>query len=223
MPTIYLYSLDSKETIAATEGWFASGEPAFSADGKFLFFVSNRTFNPTYGQTEFNYSYSDMAKIYLLTLSKETKSPFEPKSDEVKIKEEAKEPAESSNGNSDKKAKPEPVVVKVDADGLPQRIAEFPVPGASYRHLVSVGNKLHYMIRKSEERSKLAVFDLDARKHTELGEADGYEISADDKKILIGRNSSYFIVDLPSAKLSLSQSLNLSNMKFRVNRTEEWT
>jgi tricorn protease len=222
MPTIYLYSIESKETIAATKGWFASGEPAFSADGKFLFFVSNRTFNPTYGQTEFNYSYSDMAKIYLLTLSKETKSPFEPKSDEVKIKEEAKKPAESSGENSDKNAKPEPVAVKVDADGLSQRIAAFPVPGASYRHLVSVGDKLYYMVRKSEERSKLAMFDLDAQKQTELGEADGYEISADSKKMLVGQNNSYFIIDLPAAKLSLSQSLDLSDMKFLVNRTEEW-
>ncbi len=50
-------------------------QPAFSADGKLLFFVSARTFNPTYGQTEFQHVYSDMSKIYLVALAKDTKSP----------------------------------------------------------------------------------------------------------------------------------------------------
>jgi len=35
-----------------------------------------------------------MSKIYLITLAKETRSPFEPKSDEVKIKDSEKEPKE---------------------------------------------------------------------------------------------------------------------------------
>lgn len=224
MQTIYLYSLASKETITATDGWFDSSDPAFSTDGKYLFFVSDRTFRPLYGQTEFNYFYYDMSKIYLLALTRETKSPFEPKSDEVKIKESAKEPAKEESAGAEKKpdAQPKPVVVKVDADGIQARIAEFPVAGASYRHLVSVGNKLYYQVRKGEDKRKLAVFDLEKQKETELIEADGYEISADNKKILISQGGSYSIVDLPAAKPDLSEKLNLSDMKLNVDRTAEW-
>ncbi len=224
MPTVYIYSLESEETAAATDGWFASGEPAFSADGKYLFFVSNRTFNPAYGQTEFNYSYSDMAKIYLLTLEKETKSPFEPKSDEVKIKGEDEESEKDEDTDEEKKpdAQPKPVTVKVDTDGLQDRIAEFPVDGASYRHLVSVGDKLYYQKSKAGDKSKLIMFDLEKQKETDLGEVDGYEISADSKKMLIGQSNSYSIVDLPSTKPDLSERLNLSDMRFNVNRDAEW-
>ena len=50
--------------------------------------MSARSFNPTYGQTEFQHIYSDMSKIYFVTLAKDTKSPLAPRSDEVKIKEE---------------------------------------------------------------------------------------------------------------------------------------
>ena len=155
MQTIYLYSCEKKETFAVTDGWFDSGGPAFSADGKYLFFISDRTFNPTYGQTEFNYSYSNMSKIYLVTLAKETKSPFEPKSDEVKIKEAAKEPAKDANAGPEKKpdAQPKPVAVRVDPDGLQSRIAEFPVAAAAYDHLVSVGSKLYYQRRKGDEKA----------------------------------------------------------------------
>jgi tricorn protease len=86
MGRIFLYSLESKQSVAATDGWFAAANPVFSADGKYLLFVSARTFNPTYGQTEFQHIYSDMSKVYLLTLAKETKSPLAPRSDEVSIK-----------------------------------------------------------------------------------------------------------------------------------------
>jgi tricorn protease len=226
MQTIYLYSLTGKETIAATDGWFDSSAPSFSADGKYLFLISDRTFNPTYGQTEFNYSYSNMSKIYLLALAKETKSPFEPKSDEVKIKEDEKEPAkeEGKGAGGEKKPdeKPKPAAVKVDADGLQARIAEFPVEGAAYRQLVSVGSKLYYGVRKGGEKGKLALFDLEKQKETELIEADGFEISADLKKMLIGQSGSYAIVDLPSGRPDLSERLNLSDMKFNVDRTAEW-
>ena len=47
-----------------TDQWFNSGSPAFSSDGKYLFLVSARDFNPTNGQTEFNHIYQDMARIY---------------------------------------------------------------------------------------------------------------------------------------------------------------
>jgi tricorn protease len=225
MKTIYLYSLARQQTIAATDGWFDSGEPAFSADGKYLFFISDRTFNPTYSQLEFDYSYRDMAKIYLLPLAKETKSPFEPKSDEVKTKEDEKAPAKDEKGGAEKKPETQPksVAVNVDADGLLERIAEFPVAGAAYNHLISAGNRLYYQARKAGERWKLAVYDFEKRKEMVLGDADGFEISADTKKILISRSGAYFIVDLPvTIAPDLSERLNLSDLKFNVDRAAEW-
>ncbi|MGZ5425441.1 MAG: hypothetical protein ACXWH4_12855, partial [Candidatus Aminicenantales bacterium] len=48
---IYLYSLDSKKAVPVTDTWYNSGGPAFSRDGKYLFFVSDRDFNPIYSST----------------------------------------------------------------------------------------------------------------------------------------------------------------------------
>ncbi|MBN1569831.1 MAG: PD40 domain-containing protein [Acidobacteria bacterium] len=223
MQTIYLYSCEKKETYAVTDGWFDSGGPAFSEDGKYLFFISDRTFNPNYGQTEFNYSYSNMSKIYLVTLAKATKSPFEPKSDEVKIREAAKEPAKDAGSAPEKKpeAQPKPAPIVVDPDRLQSRIAELPVAAAAYNHLVSVGSRLYYMRRRGAE-SKLVLFDLDKQKETELGDAEGYEISADNKKMLVGQGGSYSIVDLPIGKMDLSERLNLADLKFNLDREAEW-
>ena len=223
MQTIYLYSCEKKETYAVTDGWFDSGGPAFSEDGKYLFFISDRTFTPFYGQTEFNYSYSNMSKLYLVTLAKATRSPFEPKSDEVRIKEAEKEQAKDANASPEKKPEtpPRSVAVAVDPEGIVSRIAEFPVAAAAYDHPVSVGNRLYYQRRRGDER-KIVMFDLEKQKDTELGDADGYEISADNKKMLVGQGGSYAIIDLPMGRLDLSERLNMSDLKFNLDREAEW-
>jgi len=128
MTTIHLFSLEDKKSIDVTDGWFDSSAPVFSSDGKYLFFVSNRSFSPTYGQLEWNHIYQDLARVYLITLAKETKSPFAPKSDEVTIRDGTKEPEKGEKKKEESKA----VVVKVDPDGIESRIAVLPVTPASY-------------------------------------------------------------------------------------------
>jgi tricorn protease len=221
MTRVYLYSIESAKSVAVTDGWFSSYGPSFSADGKYLFFVSNRSFSPTYGQTEFNYAYFDMAKVYLVTLAKEARSPFEPKSDEVKIKEEkpAKEPEKAPQKKEEKKE----VVLKVDAEGLQSRIAVLPITASSYRELRSVGDKLYYIRRGSkDERAKMMMYDFDKLKETELGEVNGFEISEDGKKMLVSQEGSYAIIDLPSSKIEVKDKLNLADMKVALDRHAEW-
>ncbi|MBK9139046.1 MAG: PD40 domain-containing protein [Verrucomicrobia bacterium] len=246
-PNIYLYSLAEQRTIRVTDGWFDVGQPEFSSDGKYLFFVSDRTFNPTYGATEWNHIYQDMERIYLVTLAADTPSPFAPKSDEVKPKDEKAAPtsekpkdsppdvrneakADSSAGPSENDAKDaarekEPakkdekkVVVKVDAEGLQQRITVLPPPASSYGGLTSVGDKLYYV-----RKGKLNVFEFGKDKETELGDIAGYRVSADQKKMLVKVGGDFAIVDSPSAKLDVAdKKLNLGDLRVQLDREAEW-
>ena len=224
MTTVQLYSLDANKSYAVTDGWFDSYSPSFSSDGKYLFFVSDRNFSPTYGNTEWNHVYNDMASIYLVTLARETKSPFAPKSDEVKIKQEAKdEKKDSDKDKKEEKKEEKKVSVKVDVDGLQQRITALPITAASYRNLQSVGDKL-YSIKTSskQEKATLMLYELDKQKETDLGEFNGFEISADGKKMIVGGSGSYSIIDLPSSKIDAKEKLNLSDMKVQLDRRAEW-
>ncbi len=227
LPRIYVYALDTKRAQAVTEGWYASGEPAFSSDGKFLFFTSNRDFNPIYSWTEWNHAYRDMERIYLLTLSQEVESPFKPRSDEVEIKSEqaqadsAAKPAGKKDGKE--AAKPAAVVVKIDFDGLADRIAGLPVKASDYSHVAAVGDQVYYQRKgAADEKTLLLMYDFKEQKETELGQIDGYEISADQKKMLVGQEKSYAIIDLPKAKIELKEKLNLGAMEMRLQRQEEW-
>src|SRR5262249_1723854 len=115
MNKVYLYSLEQNKTYEVTDDSFSSTTPVFSGDGKDLFFVSNRDFNPLYSATEWNHAYRDMARIYFVRLAKETPSPFRPRSDEAGETPRAEEPP--------KKDAP----MKVDTDGLKDRILSLPV------------------------------------------------------------------------------------------------
>jgi tricorn protease len=224
---IYLYGLAQKNQVPVTDGWFDVGSPEFSSDGKYLFFVSERSFNPSYGQTEWNHTYSDMERIYLVTLAAATKSPLAPKSDEVKPRDDkaavsgAEAQAASDKDkdkDKDKAAKPSQVVVTVDVEGLTQRITVLPPPASNYGSLSSVGDKLFYV-----KKGKLHLFDLEKEKETELGEVAGFRVSADRKKMLVKVGSDLAILDLPSAKLDLAdRKLSLSDLKVRLDRRAEW-
>jgi tricorn protease len=227
MTTIQLYSLDSKKTTEVTDGWFDSYEPAFSSDGKYLFFVSDRSFSPMYGRTEWNHIYVDMSRVYLVTLAVGTPSPFAPKSDEVKAPTDAKDTdKEKGKDKSDDKKPEKPEEVKpiaVTPEGMQDRIAVLPVTPSGYRNLQSVGDKVYYIRQGTkDQKASLVMYDLDKQKETELGEANGYEISADGKKMILGSGGAHYIIDLPTGKLDLKDRLNLADMSVTLDRKAEW-
>ena len=222
MSKIYLYSLEKKESYPVTDGWYSAGTPEFSSDGKYLFFVSDRDFNPTYGWNEFDYTYQDMARIYLVTLTKSADSPFKPKSDEVTEKSDQPK-SDDAKPKKDGDKKEPAVLVNVDVDGLTDRIVGLPIQPSSYRDLKSVGNILYYIRQGSkDEKAQFQMYDLGELKETNLGEVEGYEFSADLKKMLVGKDGAFYIIDVPKGKIDLKDKLDLSSMEVNLDRHQEW-
>jgi tricorn protease len=219
---IYLYSLDKKSTIEVTDGWYSSASPAFSSDGKYLFFVSNRDFTPLYSAVEYDYFYQDMSRVYLVTLAAATDSPFKPKSDEVEIKKEAAK-AKAKPAAKETRAAGVVTPMRVDAEGIKERIAALPILAANYRALAALGDSVYYQRNASSDPKPLLLrYDLAEQKETNLGECGGYEISADGKKMLVAQDRKYAIIDLPKAKLDLSEPLDLSGLQVNLDRRAEW-
>src|SRR5262249_37857931 len=237
MTNIYLYSLEKDKNYAITDGWFRCASPAFSGDGKYLFFVSDRDFNPLFSRTEWNHSYGDMARIYFVALSKDTPSPFKPKSDETTVKEEKptgvvmsdRNPPISSGPQGENKGpgqvdpkkpkeKKEPSAVKIDLDGIGDRVLSLPVPVSSYRNLQSVDSTVYYV----RGGGGLHSFDMTTAKEGSHGSIGSFEISPDGKKMLVPQQGKFGIVDLPKGPVSIAKPLNLSDLQVRLDRKAEW-
>jgi tricorn protease len=162
-----------------------------------------------------------MGNIYFVTLAQKTPSLFEPKSDEVSVKEEKK--TEDKKKAKDKKSTEPEAVTVIDIEGITERIGKLPLPASGYFNLTPVKNKLYYnRMGSKDKKSGLYVYDFDKRKETGLGSVGGYEISADKKKMLVSKGGSYGIIGLPSSEIKVKEKLDLKNMEIYVDKHKEW-
>src|SRR5437899_9364849 len=165
-----------------------------------MFLASARDFKPNFGYQEFANVYRDMQRVYLVTLAKDTPNPLAPKSDEVgkaaekREKEKAKESEEKKPGASPTAGKPDekskkPVVVKVDTDGIQNRIVGLEITPGNYRDIRMVEDRIFYLRRTAaddvgededdggdgrDRKSHLCSYSLEDRKETVIGDVNNY-------------------------------------------------
>jgi len=250
MSRVYLYSLANKQQTAVTDSWYGSGEAVFSDDGKYLLLSSARDFKPTFGDEEFANVYRDMQRVYLVTLAKETENPLAPKSDEVgkaeekrqkekAKKEEEKKPEEKATGKKPEEKPKKPVIVKVDTDGIQNRILGLEITPGNYRNIRMLDDGRIFYLRRTaaddvgeddeegfpdrERKSHLCVYNLDDRKETVLGDANNYQITFDGKKMLVKIKKDYAIIDVPKDKLETKDHEHkIQGLDTQLDRHAEW-
>ena len=245
---VYLYSLANKKTTAVTDSWYSASNATFSDDGKYLLLTSSRDFKPIFGQTDFSNVYRDMDRVYLITLAKETESPLAPRSDEVgkaekkKNKDEAEEKKSDEKKGAGKESKPKPPPpVKVDLDGIHDRLVALEIEPAEYSNLRLVDDRIFYLRHTvaddkdeddedgGERAYHLCSYSLEDRKETVHGDVKQYEITRDGKKMLVKVGKDYAIIDLPKDKIELKDEkagkdykLKLQGLDMRLDRHAEW-
>ncbi|HIO61156.1 MAG TPA: peptidase [Deltaproteobacteria bacterium] len=137
--------------------------PAFDPEGRWLYFLSSRTFNPIWDTVQTGTSFSRSMKPYLLTLKKDTQNPFVPKphapgrelgeSAASGANQEFQDAKKIKNQKSQAQNK---ISVEIDLDGISDRIVEFPVSEGVYEQIIGLSNKVIY----SEFPLTGAVYDL---------------------------------------------------------------
>jgi tricorn protease len=152
---IMMARLADDTLVAVTEPRFVDTDPAFTADGKYLAFLSRRSFDPIYDEHSFDLTFPVSWRPFLVPLAARTPSPFgaSPDGRPVSAADEgpedppASEPAtdpadagaagaESDAGTPEspkkKAADDTPPAVVVDVDGLAERVVPIPVVAARY-------------------------------------------------------------------------------------------
>ena len=201
----------------------------FSADGKYLFFVSHRNYHPgghrQAGSTRRRRATFGIGRIYFVTLAKDTKSLVGPEERRSAARPDEKKATKGRNGQAGQGEgrRPKKVVVKVDLDGLPDRIGVLPLPPSNYGHLTSVGERLYYCRTAGRRQARLLVYDFENGRRPSWARLTDYRISADGKKMLVRSGQSFAITDLPPARWNPAErSSDLSNMKVQLDRRAEW-
>jgi tricorn protease len=241
------------EVFAATPLRFDDHSPIFTADGKYLAFLSSRTFDPVYDAQVFDMSFVAATRPYLISLAATTPSPFAP-SLEGRPRPGGGDngqggagSAENGNGRNHRGGGPNsgqrPADVKIDVDGLFERVVPVPVVPGRYRKMRASHKGLLWLrdppwgvlgegrsLPTEGPRPSLIHFDVDKRRERNIVDGlDDYEITGDGKSIVIRdarRLRMQSSDERPSGNDQDDENvveIDVSRVRMRLDPAIEWT
>jgi tricorn protease len=164
---IRIADLETKEVRTVTSLLRTDRSPVWDPEGKYLFFISNRDFNPIYDAQQFDLSFPQASRPYAITLRKDVPSPFVRQASPVykedkDEKDDEKDELESDAPNEkDEKAEEKPKPIVIEFDGIEGRIIGFPVPEANIGELVAVRKRVLFTTLPVHGISQTAPHDSD--------------------------------------------------------------
>ena len=192
---IKLCEAASGEIVTLTRPDFVDTHPSFDPDGRFLYFLSYRVFDPVFDTVFFSYSFPRSVRPHLITLRADEPSPFVAKPRGFGEKPNG----EKKNGNA-KKASPrskaeseKPKPTTIDFDGIEDRVVAFPLPEGRYTQIHGIRDKVLITsfpvtgtlgddIFESEDdaKGKIDVYDLkELKSDTIVAGVSGFRLSKD--------------------------------------------
>ena len=237
---IRLARLADGEVADVTPPRFDDYSPVFTHDGKYLAFLSNRTFDPVYDAHMFDLGFLPGARPYLVTLAADTPSPFAPELNGRPVKPEDKDKGskkgkdEKDSEDSADEAAVEPV--RLDLEGLATRIVPFPVQAGYYAALQAADGALLWLdVPRTGElgegliggdehpKSSLARYDLAKRKLSTIVEAlDGYAVSGDGARIGYRKDDSIVVKAADAKGEEDAITVDLDRIRVTVDPGAEW-
>lgn len=129
-----------------TEPRFVDHHPAFDPEGKYLYFLSYREFNPVYDSIYFDLGFPRGVRPFLVTLKRDTPSPIVPLPKPLKGGENgnghgAAKAAEPHEGEGRSRGSQVPAVA-IDLEGIGHRVVAIPVSEGRYRQIAGAKGKV---------------------------------------------------------------------------------
>ncbi|MBI3716028.1 MAG: PD40 domain-containing protein [Betaproteobacteria bacterium] len=221
--------------------------PAFSVDGKFLYFLSDRNLQTVvgapWGQRNPEPFFDRQTRIYGLALTADATWPFLPRDELQKPEPEKKPDAPTAAAPTGKTVTnsaaptPAPAPVKPQAllwEGLNDRLYEVPVPAGNYSLLSTDGKRLYYVSTDAavERKPALKTLAIEAANslppvaETFFEDLREYKLSGDRKKVLLRRANDLWVVDAGAkapAPADLGKfAVNLRDWTLSLDPREEW-
>jgi tricorn protease len=189
---IKLFDVAAGRSHLVTRPEFRDSAPAFDPGGRYLYFVSVRTFDPVYDNVQFELSFPRAARPYLIALQADARPPFDPPPRGMKpVHGDGEDDAEEKEKDPQE---PKPVVIELD--GIERRIAAFPVPEGRYgsiaatrRHVLWTSFPVagaHGRGGHKEAPGRLEAFDFDTlRAETWVERVDEFALSTDSTTLIV--------------------------------------
>ncbi|MFM9910155.1 MAG: PDZ domain-containing protein [Chitinophagaceae bacterium] len=218
---IYLYSLDQQKSFSLTDGLSDASEPVFDKEGKYIFFFASTNAGPVINWfDQSNDDVTSTSSIYLVTLQKETISPFAKESDEEKIKD-----SDTAKSKKERPADKKATDFKIDWEGIENRIIDLPIAAGNYANLgMAKTDELLYVVYPVDFSGPgtMHKYDLKKRKDDAITEMDNYILSADGSKMLSVTRGGWTISSAGEKPEPGKGMLNLDAVEVKFDPVAEW-
>jgi len=257
MRSIFVYSVENGKATQITDGMSDARRPAFDRDGQYLFFTASTNFGPTTSGLDMTSDEHEVnSSVYMAVLPNNIPSPLAPESDEEGAPRAGAEGGRGGRGGAGggaAAAQPEtpPKPVRIDFDGLQQRILALPLPARNYTGLATGRAGILFLMEPGTAGgggrgfggggATLNRFDLKTRKTEKLADGVGsFELSANGDKMLLrmggggggrgGRGAAgatpaapqYVIVASNAPVRPGEGALRVSDLELKVDPMAEW-
>ncbi len=209
---------------------FHAWSPAWTPDGKWLYLLSDRALDTTvpspWGAYQPEPYLERTTKVYALALTPGEHFPFHPRHE---LDPEPPEPEEDGDKKKRKRKKDAGVVVSIVEEGLTERLLEVPVPSGNYGSLFVNAEALFLTSRagpyaKEQSLQAMGLTSDDPKLTTVVAAVDGYEPTADGKKLLVLREQTLAVIDAAPAEVAdlSAHAVDLSSWTFAITPQKEW-
>jgi len=228
---VYIWSVADGELRTVTSEFFQAFAPAWGTEGDYLYYISLRSYAPQISDLEWNYAGNERGSIFALALRKDVAPRLPPESDEVADPEEKETSEESDAGGDAGEDDNDTSYLRIDYEGLGERVMPIPVEPGNYRDLVAVeghlvfgSSKPFYYGRWGPGMQSIHVFSFEEREVTEfLSGVDGAAVSADGAKILVQKASAFELYDVaPTASADDALAVSTDRLEMDLDPPAEW-
>lgn len=189
---LHLYEAATGTRARLTSDRFDSHSPAFTPDGKWLYFLSDREFKSLnlspWGDRNMGPYFDRRTKIYALALQPDLRFPFQPR-DELAVAESAPDRRRTEGRADTGTDRPRPAAV--EWTGLADRLYEVPLGSGNYRALRTDGKLLYFLdeITGGEGRRTLKTLKIERNEQPQdfLGDVRQFALTPDGKKLFLRR------------------------------------
>ncbi|MFA6956999.1 MAG: PDZ domain-containing protein [Thermoanaerobaculia bacterium] len=238
MRAVFVHSIATGKTQQLTDGMSDVAFPVFDKSGKYLFVAASTDIGRGLSWADLSGIDSVSTRaVYGVVLRNDLPSPLAPESDEEKGDEKKKgddkdkaEESKKKGGDKEKADEKKPEPVRIDFDGIGQRIVALPIAAANVRSIavgkegilfVAVTPPNHF--GSDAESFDLRRFNLEKRKDESfLSGIKNFDISANGEKVLFRKGKKWTIASTDGEPKGDDGTLATDAVEVRVDPPAEW-
>ncbi|HAS46461.1 MAG TPA: Tricorn protease like protein [Microscillaceae bacterium] len=227
---IMIYDAQAKKTTQVTSGFYNDSYPVFGTEGKYLFYLTDRSFSPSYSSLDNTWVYPNSTQIASVSLTKKIPSLLAPKNDAVSGKKPGKGGPKGGKkpGKGGPKGKKGSKAVNIDFNDMEARVVMLPPSAGNYAGLMPFKGKLVFAKFRNTGAAgprgvNLMYYDFKKRKtQTIMSRIGGATPTADNKMLVVRQRGKIGVIRI-APKQRITKPVNTQGMVMKLVPREEWT